>query len=100
MLRNDSYWFSRLGLYIERADNTARILDVKYNILLPESETIGGSLDYFQWASIPARCLGAQCLSLGLSHQSQALAYRRSADPADGDAALAHRLLRQYCPLP
>jgi uncharacterized alpha-E superfamily protein len=52
MLRNDSYWFSRLGLYIERADNTARILDVKYNILLPESETIGGSLDYFQWASI------------------------------------------------
>jgi uncharacterized alpha-E superfamily protein len=52
MLRNDSYWFSRLGLYIERADNTARILDVKYNILLPEPETIGGSLDYFQWASI------------------------------------------------
>src|SRR5215510_254293 len=35
MLRNDSYWFSRLGLYIERADNTARILDVKYHMLLP-----------------------------------------------------------------
>ena len=52
MLRNDAYWFSRLGLYIERADNTARILDVKYNILLPQTETIGGSLDYFQWASI------------------------------------------------
>jgi uncharacterized alpha-E superfamily protein len=52
MLRNDAYWFSRLGLYIERADNTARILDVKYNILLPETEMIGGSLDYFQWASI------------------------------------------------
>jgi uncharacterized alpha-E superfamily protein len=52
MLRNDAYWFSRLGLYIERADNTARILDVKYNILLPETETIGGSVDYFQWAAI------------------------------------------------
>ncbi len=52
MLRNDAYWFSRLGLYIERADNTARILDVKYNILLPQTETVGGSLDYFQWASI------------------------------------------------
>jgi len=25
MLRNDAYWFSRVGLYIERADNTARI---------------------------------------------------------------------------
>ncbi|MGC2126490.1 MAG: alpha-E domain-containing protein, partial [Methylovirgula sp.] len=46
------YWFSRLGLYIERADNTARILDVKYNILLPETEAIGGSVDYFQWAAI------------------------------------------------
>src|SRR5215469_3426002 len=52
MLRNDAYWFSRLGLYIERADNTARLLDVKYNILLPETETVGGSLDYFQWAAL------------------------------------------------
>src|SRR5499433_924134 len=52
MLRNDAYWFSRLGLYIERADNTARILDVKYHMLLPENERIGGPLDYFQWAAI------------------------------------------------
>ncbi len=52
MLRNDAYWFSRLGLLIERADNTARILDVKYNILLPDTEAVGGSLDYFQWAAI------------------------------------------------
>ncbi len=52
MLRNDAYWFSRLGLFIERADNTARILDVKYHVLLPENETVGGSLDYFQWTAI------------------------------------------------
>jgi uncharacterized alpha-E superfamily protein len=52
MLRNDAYWFSRLGLYVERADNTARILDVKYHVLLPDSEAIGGSLDYFQWTAI------------------------------------------------
>ncbi len=52
MLRNDAYWFGRLGLYLERADNTARILDVKYNILLPETEVVGGSLDYFQWTAI------------------------------------------------
>jgi uncharacterized alpha-E superfamily protein len=52
MLRNDAYWFSRLGLYIERADNTARILDVKYHLLLPAIEPVGGPLDYFQWASI------------------------------------------------
>lgn len=52
MLRNDSYWFSRLGVYVERADNTARILDVKYHVLLPETEAVGGSLDYFQWTTI------------------------------------------------
>ena len=52
MLRNDAYWFSRLGLYIERADNTARILDVKYHMLLPAEEHVGGPLDYFQWAAI------------------------------------------------
>ena len=52
MLRNDAYWFSRLGVYIERADNTARILDVKYHLLLPAHERVGGPLDYHQWASI------------------------------------------------
>jgi uncharacterized alpha-E superfamily protein len=52
MLRNDAYWFSRLGLYVERADNTARLLDVKYHVLLPETEKVGGSLDYFQWTAI------------------------------------------------
>jgi uncharacterized alpha-E superfamily protein len=52
MLRNDAYWFTRLGLAIERADNTARILDVKYHLLLPETERVGGSLDYFQWTTI------------------------------------------------
>lgn len=52
MLRSDAYWFTRLGSAIERADNTARILDVKYHLLLPETEGVGGSLDYFQWTTI------------------------------------------------
>ena len=52
MLRNDAFFFSRLGLFVERADNTARLLDVKYHVLLPEKEAVGGSLDYFQWAAI------------------------------------------------
>lgn len=52
MLRNDSYWFNRLGLYMERADNTARVLDVKYHVLLPEAEQVGGTLDFFQWTAI------------------------------------------------
>lgn len=52
MLRNDAFYFMRLGHFIERADNTARLLDVKYHVLLPENETVGGSLDYFQWTAI------------------------------------------------
>jgi uncharacterized alpha-E superfamily protein len=52
MLRNDAYFFLRLGVYLERADSTARILDVKYHLLLPEGARVGGGLDYFQWASI------------------------------------------------
>ena len=52
MLRNDAYWFLRLGTAVERADNTARLLDVKYHLLLPEQEPVGGSLDYFGWTTI------------------------------------------------
>ena len=52
MLRNDAYWFSRLGHYIERADNTARVLDVKYHVLLPQDAEVGGGIDYYQWAAI------------------------------------------------
>ena len=47
-----AYWFTRLGVYSERADNTARILDVKYHLLLPAHEHVGGPLDYFQWSGI------------------------------------------------
>lgn len=52
MLRSDHFWFQRLGTYIERADNMARLLDVKYHVLLPRQELVGGSLDYFQWAAL------------------------------------------------
>ncbi|MDX2233395.1 MAG: alpha-E domain-containing protein [Hyphomonadaceae bacterium] len=52
MLRNEIYWFTRLGTFIERADNTARILDVKYHLLLPRDEGVGGAVDYYQWTSI------------------------------------------------
>jgi uncharacterized alpha-E superfamily protein len=52
MLRNDAYYFTRLGTFIERADNTARILDVKYYMLLPQDDGIGGVIDYYQWQAI------------------------------------------------
>lgn len=52
MLRNDIYDFARLGTFLERADNTARILDVKYYVLLPSARAVGTSLDNVQWESI------------------------------------------------
>lgn len=52
MLRNEAYNFSRLGTFIERGDNTARILDVKYYVLLPSVAWVGSSLDNVQWESV------------------------------------------------
>jgi len=52
MLRNDAFFFTQLGTWLERADKTARILDVKYHVLLPRSEGVGGPLDYGHWESI------------------------------------------------
>jgi uncharacterized alpha-E superfamily protein len=52
MLRNDGFNFARLGTFLERADNTARILDVKYFLLLPSFAQVGSSLDHVQWETI------------------------------------------------
>ena len=52
LLRGDTYRFLRLGTFFERADNTARILDVKYHILLPSLNDIGGVADYYQWSAL------------------------------------------------
>lgn len=52
MLRNEIYNFSRIGTFIERADNTARILDVKYYVLLPSLAWVGSSLDNAQWETV------------------------------------------------
>lgn len=52
ILRNDTFYFTQLGTFLERADNTSRILDVKYYVLLPQNEVVGGGLDNAQWAAI------------------------------------------------
>ncbi len=58
-LRNDIYNLLRLGTFIERADNTARILDVKYYLLLPSVAPVGSALDMVQWETI-LRSVSAQ----------------------------------------
>ncbi len=51
-LQNDGYDFLNLGLYLERGDNTARLLDVKYYVLLPTTDMVGGSIDAYQWTTL------------------------------------------------
>lgn len=52
MLRNDIYDFARIGTFLERGDSTARILNVKYYVLLPSVSFVGSSLDNVQWETI------------------------------------------------
>lgn len=44
--------FIKLGTFLERADNTARILDVKYHILLNDVEDLSAAADYYHWGSL------------------------------------------------
>lgn len=52
MMRGEAYAFYQLGGCLERADMTARIVDVKYHIILPDLSMVGSALDYYQWAAL------------------------------------------------
>jgi uncharacterized alpha-E superfamily protein len=52
LLRNDGWDFLNLGYHLERADNTARLMDVKYYVLLPRIEFVGSGLDNYQWTTL------------------------------------------------
>jgi uncharacterized alpha-E superfamily protein len=51
-LQNDGYDFLNIGYYLERSDNTARLLDVKYYVLLPTTSMVGGAVDTYQWSTL------------------------------------------------
>ncbi len=59
MLRLDGFRFVRVGQFLERADNSARLLDVKYHVRLPTVSDVGGVIDYYQWLAI-LRVVGAR----------------------------------------
>lgn len=52
LLRDEGYHFIETGTFVERSDNTARILDVKYNVLLPTTGTAGDERGMHQWETI------------------------------------------------
>jgi uncharacterized alpha-E superfamily protein len=58
LLRDEAYNFFQLGAFLERGDNTARILDVKYHRLMPDGSPHAEQLDYFAWSEVLA-CIGA-----------------------------------------
>ena len=73
ILRNDTYCFSQLGTFLERADNTARILDVKYYVLLPSIGLVGSPVHNVQWAAI---------LRSVTAHRSYRWVYKENYQPA------------------
>ena len=78
--RDHAWLFSRLGRLIERADKTSRILDVKYFLLLPDPNAVGGVLDELQWIAL-LRSAGAYQM------------YRQSVQQAISPTSVARFLL-------
>ena len=52
LLRDDGHDFLNIGYHLERADNTARLMDVKYYVLLPDAGYVGSGLDNYQWMTL------------------------------------------------
>lgn len=50
--RVEGWYFRQLGQFLERADKTSRILDVKYHILLPSGQDVGTPLDFLHWMAL------------------------------------------------
>src|SRR6478736_4451510 len=56
MAHDEGWEFIQLGKFLERADRTSRILDIKYHILLPSGEQVGGNVDTVQWMAVLKSC--------------------------------------------
>ncbi len=52
MLRDEALKFTWLGTYLERADNTARILESKYELLTPQTSDFDAAGDYYEWSAL------------------------------------------------
>ncbi len=58
MSHGEAWEFFRFGMYLERACQTARILDVKYHTLLQKVEYVGTPVDNAHWIAILMSCSG------------------------------------------
>jgi uncharacterized alpha-E superfamily protein len=60
MTHGEGWLFIQAGRYLERADSTSRVLDVKYHIILPSGEQVGGNVDLTQWNAVLKSCSALQ----------------------------------------
>ena len=58
--RGQGWYFSRMGRYVERADQTTRLFDIKYHLLLPDPADVGSPLDVSQWNALLRSAAGYQ----------------------------------------
>lgn len=56
LTHGEGWNFLQVGKYLERADSTSRIVDLKYHILLPQGEKVGGNVDTVQWQAVLKSC--------------------------------------------
>ncbi|NQW11532.1 MAG: alpha-E domain-containing protein [Alphaproteobacteria bacterium] len=50
--RDQSWHFNLIGRMLEREDQTTRLLDMKYHLLLPPDQTVGSAVDISQWNAL------------------------------------------------
>jgi len=50
--RDQSWYFYLIGRELERADQTTRLLDIKYHLLLPPDQRVGSPVDVSQWNAL------------------------------------------------
>lgn len=84
-VRTDGWYFNQIGQYLERADKTSRILDVKYHMLLPSVNEVGSPLDFLHWTAL-------------LKSVSGFNAYRRYYGKTEPSMVVEYLVLNQYFP--
>ncbi len=84
MAHGEAWEFFQMGKYLERASQTARILDVKYHILLPTPEQIGTPVDHAHWVAILTSCSGYEAF------------HKKMRSPLDTGGAVADFLILDW----
>ncbi len=83
--RTQGWFFTKMGQFLERADKTSRILDVKYHFLLPSIEDVGSPLDFLHWTAL-------------LKSVSGFNAYRRMFGKIDPSRIVQYLVLNRFFP--